>query len=525
MVAALVLGTTFVAAGTPAGAGGQKILRYGIEAEADGLNPTANRFAAAAFAMSNAVFDPLFRLGEDREFHPHLAESATPNEDFTAWDIKLRPGINFHDGTPLTSEALVVALEAQLADPLISLAIDDFFDPENPVEVVDELTARYHMSGPNAHIEQYFIAQIGYIPSPTWVRAADANPDLNQEPVGTGPFVFESRTQDSTTTFTRNDDYWGGDVKLDGIEFVIQPDAARRADQLLAGDIDMMHTSDPGTVQLLREEDVQTIEQDTAEDGFVLINTQVAPFDDVRAREALTMATPLENYHRIIGKGVSRPANSMFHPSLPFANPDVKQQGDKPAAAKKLAKEYCTELPDSCEGDKIKFTFKYTGPSAVLELTADVLIDGWSSAFVVERAQELQDDYILNVATGDYQVVVWRQFGAEDPDGDFTWIDCRNVGPPGSLSITFSRYCNDEVQQLGLEQRASDDPDVQIESWQEITRIFNEEYVYIFLSHTVWQISANRNVKNPVFAKQQDGEGKTVLGNGVHSLWQISLKG
>ena len=176
-------------------------------------------------------------------------------------------------------------------------------------------------------------------------------------------------------------------------------------------------------------------------------------------------------------------------------------------------------------GDKIKFTFKYTGPSEVLELTADVLIDGWDAAFAVDRAQELQDDYVLHVATGDYQVVAWRQFGADDPDGELTWIDCRNAGQPGSLSITWSRYCNEEIQALGEEQRASDDQDLQIENWQKISELLNENYVYIFLSHTIWQVSASNNVKNPVFTKLPDGGGRSVLGNGVHSVWQISLKG
>ncbi|MBM3672230.1 MAG: ABC transporter substrate-binding protein [Actinobacteria bacterium] len=526
MSLALVAASAVAIGAPPASGGGSgdNILRYGVEAEADGLNPTANRFAAAGYMMANAVYDPLFRLGKDREFHPWLAESATPNEDFTTWDIKLRSDVTFHDGTPLTSEALVVNLQEQLADPLISLAINDFFDPDNPIEVVDELTARYNMAGPNAHIEQYFVSQIGYIASPTYIEAAKANPDLNQEPVGTGPFVFESRTQDSSTTFVRNDDYWAGDVKLDGIEFVIQTDPARRADQLLADELDMMHTSDFGTIDLLRGEDVQTIEQGTAEEGFALINTQAPPFDDVRARKALALATPRKNYLQIIGKGVAEPADSMFHPSSPFSNPDVKQEADKPAAAKKLAAEYCADVPENCEGDKIKFTFKYTGPSEILELTADVLIDGWDAAFVVERAQELQDDYVLHVATGDYQVVAWRQFGADDPDGDFTWIDCRNAGEPGSLSITWSRFCNEEIQALGQEQRASAEQSVQVENWQTISEILNEEYVYIFLSHTIWQIAASNDVKNPVFTKLADG-GRSVLGNGVHSVWQISLKG
>lgn len=513
-------------ASSRAGSSGGGTLRYGIEAETDGLNPTANRWAVAAYLMGQAVFDPLFRVDKDNKFHPYLLESATPSADFTTWDLKLRSGISFHDGTPLNSEAIKANLEASLADPLISLAIGDFFDLANPVEIVDDLTARIHMSGPNAHLPQYLVAQVGYIASPTWLAAAKANPDLNQEPVGTGPFTFESRVQDSSTTFVRNDDYWGGKVKLDGIEFVIQTDPARRADQLLAGELDMLHTSDPATIELLRGEgDIKRYEQETGEEAFVMINSQGAPFDDIRARKALAAATPRKQYLQIIGRGIVTPAESIFHPSLPFHNPKVKQLVDKPKQAKKLAAEYCADVPANCEGDKIKMSFKYTGPSAALELTADVLIGGWEEAFVVEREQVLQDDYILGVALGDYQTVVWRQFGADDPDGDFTWMDCRNIGPPGSLSIAWTRYCNDEFQSLLLADRASNDPERQAEVWQEASVLINEAYVYIFLNHTPWLIATQPNVRNAVVAKQADGKGKTVLGNGSHSLWQISLAG
>lgn len=530
LLAAMAVAVTAVAGGSGAssraGGSGGGTLRYGLEAETDGLNPTANRWAVAAYLMGQAVFDPLFRVDKNGKFHPYLLESATPNADFTDWDFKLRSGISFHDGTPLTSEAIKVNLEASLADSLISLAIGDFFDLDNPVEIVDDLTARIHMSGPNPHVAQYLVAQIGYIASPTWLAAAEANPDLNQEPVGTGPFKFESRVQDSSTTFVRNDDYWGGTVKLEGIEFVIQTDPARRADQLLAGELDMMHTSDPAAIELLRgESDIKRYEQNTGEESFVMINSQGAPFDDVRARKALAAATPRKQFLEILGRGIVKPAESMFHPSLPFHNPKVKQLADKPKEAKKLAAEYCAEVPANCEGDKIKMSFKYTGPSAVLELTADVLVGGWEEAFVVEREQVLQDDYIASVALGTYQTVVWRQFGADDPDGDFTWMDCRNIGQPGSLSIAWPRYCNDELQSLLLRQRESSDANFQVETWQQASVLINEAYVYIFLNHTPWLIATQPNVKNAVVTKQADGKGKTALGNGSHSLWQISLAG
>jgi len=498
------------------------VLRYGVEAETSGLNPTTDRFAASAFLMGNAVFDRLAYLDAKGEYRPYLAKSITSNADKTVWTVTLRPGIKFHDGTPLNSDALKTTFELALNDPLVGLAVRPLFRPQNQVEIVDDLTARYYMAEPNAHFPLYSASQVGFIASPTWLRAAEANPDLNQRPVGTGPFKFKSRTQDSTTSFVRNDDWWRGKVYLDGIDFVVQTDAARRADQLLAGDLDVMHTSDPSAIALLRgEPDLTRVEDNKGEEGFVMINTQAAPFDDLRVRKALALATPKKDFLEVIGTGITTPADSMFHPDLKWNNPDVKQQADQPAAAVKLAKEYCAEKPQSCEGDKIKMKFKYTGPSVEQDLTADTLINGWKAAFVVDRDQVLQDDYIVQVATGDYQVVTWRQYGTSDPEGEFVWHDCRSISP--ALSLNWTRNCNPKTQALLEDQRGSSDEEKRIADWQQISKNINADYIYVFLEHTDWLIAAKSNVGGGLQSDFPDGGPKTDLGNGSHTVAQMWL--
>ena len=115
-------------------------------------------------------------------------------------------------------------------------------------------------------------------------------------------------------------------------------DSARRADQLLAGDLDEMHTTTANDIVRMREDDdVQMTEEDLGEESFVMINSSQPPFDDIRVREALTLATPRERYIDVIGEGILSGADQMFHPSDPFYNPDVTQAADDPAAAQPLA--------------------------------------------------------------------------------------------------------------------------------------------------------------------------------------------
>ncbi|MDQ1520411.1 MAG: peptide/nickel transport system substrate-binding protein [Actinomycetota bacterium] len=498
-------------------------LRYGIEAETDGLNPTKNRFAISAFAMGTAVFDRLAHLDTHGKVKPYLALSWTPSADYMSWTVKLRPGVKFHDGTPFNAEAAKVGLDRAAADPLIGLAVRAAFNNKTPAEVVDNLTVKFNMKEPNTHLPYYLTSQVAFAASPKWLAAADKNPDLNQQPVGTGPFKFASRVRDGSTKFVRNDSWWGGKVPLDGIEFVVQTDSARRADQLLAGDLDVMHTSDPQTIKLLRgEKNIQKFEENKGEESFVMMNTQSAPFDDIRVRKALTLSTPKRKYLDVIGEGILTPADSMFHPDLKWYNPAVKQQADDPTAAAALAKQYCAEKPQYCTGDKIKMSFKYTGPSVQQDLTADTLVGGWESAFVVKRDQVLQDDYITQVALGNYQVVTWRQYGAEDPDGDVLWHDCRVTGPPGGLSLNWTRNCNPKTQAAFLEQRHSPDDKVQIAAWKTIAQNIHDDYIYVFLNHTDWMIAARDNVGDVIGRKLPDGS-MSGFNNGFHLLSQIWL--
>ena len=171
-------------------------LRIGVEAETDGLNPTANNFAVSAYTMGYAIFDPLFYFDQDGNWFPWLAESATPSEDFMSWDIKVREGIMFHDGTELNAAALQANFETAINDPIISLAIVPSYPPENRTEIVDDYTLRYNLIRPSRHFPVNLTSQLGMMASPTWLEAAAADETLNQAPVGTGPYVLVSRDQD-----------------------------------------------------------------------------------------------------------------------------------------------------------------------------------------------------------------------------------------------------------------------------------------------------------------------------------------
>ena len=227
--------------GTPKRGG---TLRYGLEAEADGLNPTTNRFAVSSYMMGGAVFDTLAERDSTGKVRPYLAESITPNADYTSWTVKLRPNIKFHDGTPLTSEAIKAGTEATLADPLISIAAKPI-SPRPTRSTSSTPSPRASTSrGPTCRSPLYLTSQLGFVPSPAWLKAAKANPDLNQKPGSPGPSSSRAGTAGPEHQ-VRAQRRLLERTRLPRRHRVRRPTDSARADQLLAGELDVMHTSDP----------------------------------------------------------------------------------------------------------------------------------------------------------------------------------------------------------------------------------------------------------------------------------------
>ena len=504
-------------------------LRYGLEADVDGLNPTASALSAPGLMMSNAVFDTLSAITPDGLAVPYLAESFTPNEDFTAWTVKVREGVSFHDGTPLNADAILVNFEAQRAHPLVGLAVKPFFPETGATEKIDEYTVQFNLLDSNAYFPATVNAQLGMIASPAWLEAALADPTLNQEPVGTGPFVFDTRSADSVTRFVRNEDWWGGEVYLDAVEFYPVPDAATRVDLLFGGELDALQTTDAASVLDVQGDDsIQNVIDDTSEESFTMINSTVAPFDDLRARQALAYATPRQNYIDLVGLGVQRGADQRFTPESPYYNPDVKQLADDPESAIAMAAEYCAEKgsetntvlnTSTCTDGKINIELQWSGPSVLQTRIAEILDEGWSVAFNVTFNELLQAPHIQETAFGQYNTVQWRQFGADDPSADNLWLLCRTIG---GISLNWPRNCDEGRDAILLQAQATTDSAERVALYQQASQLINDSFTYIFLVHTLWANSFVETVHGMCDRMSPEGELLRCASNGrtwFSSVW------
>ena len=498
-------------------------LRVGVEAEADGLNPTANNFAVSAYVMTFPVVEPVAYWDVDGNWVPHLAESFTKIGDGSSWQLKLREGISFHDGTELDADDVVATFQAQLASLVVSLAVRPNYSvdgvlKDDAIEKIDDYTVQFNPVNSFAFFPQTLTSQLGQILPAEWLARRAEDPSLDQMPIGTGPYKIESRTQDQSTVLVKNPDYWAADMidaYLDRIEIYPITDSVVASERLIAGDLDIVITSSSEAILTLRDGDgVRTIENLRSSEDFAMLNIQVPPFNDIRARQAITFATDRDAYVSLIRQGTAPAADTMFHPDLIWHNPDVVQETNQPERAAPLVAEYCGDFPENCTGGKINVELQYSGPSVIQTRIADLLSDSWEDYFNVTQQELLQDQHIIEVATGQYNAVTWRQFGEPDPDNDVVWLQCATVGP---ISINWPRDCDQERDALMFEQRSSDDLDRRVEIWRQVQQNMRDSYTYIFFNHANWTVGARDNVRG--ICGQMGPDGDELFCNNQGRIW------
>lgn len=275
-----------------------------------------------AIALAKAgCLEPLTRIDFDGKLQPSLAESWTQTAPDT-WDFKLRKGVTFQDGKPLTAAAAAASLNAVLKVPTPARA----FSPRvvKSIEAVGEDTIRVTTPSPSVLTPLRLASPNAGILSPA------AYKDGKIDPVGTctGPFTITRVNGQQSLSLKRNENYWGGKVTLAEAEIKFIPDANVRATQLRSGEADVAGAVPASTLARLKQTTgLKVVTLATPRTTTLLINTKKAPFDNPKVRQALQAALDLEGIAASVYEGSVQPAIGPFAPHEPWV-----QKGAKPAA-------------------------------------------------------------------------------------------------------------------------------------------------------------------------------------------------
>ena len=464
-------------------------LTFGIDTEESGFDPSTARWDEGGFLYGRTVMDPIAIVNASGGVEPYLAQSITSNEDFTVFTITLRPGIVFHDGTPLDGNVLHLNIEKQATSVLTGPA---FADQIASASVTGPLAVTINMKTSWAPFPYYLAqAQTGYVAAPAMLNSSTGT----SHPIGTGPFVFSDWVPNSHMTATRNPHYWRkGLPYLNSITFkpIIDPNA--RADALETGEVDIMHTNSPSSLLQFRDDKKwayydnsgQVVGQPTVQ--CIMLNTSAAPFNNKTLRMAMAKCINRAQFAKVIDKGIDTPMGGLFIPGSEYYTKTAYPAYD-PSGAAKLVKQVEKET-----GQPVSFKLNSTGNSDVLR-AAQFLQQAWQQAGMTVTINTLAQSTLINDAlAGTYQATTWRQFGAVDPDLNYVWWSTSTTSPP--LALNMARNSDPRIQAALVAGRTTNEKPDRIKAYQQVNQFLGQDIPYLWLARDTWAVVANPKVQN-----------------------------
>jgi peptide/nickel transport system substrate-binding protein len=501
-------------------------LVYGLEAENDeGWCLPEAQLAISGIQVARAIYDTLTAPNEDGEYVPFLAESVEPNDDFTEWEIKVREGVVFHDGSPLTAEVVKNNLDAfrgqyPTRSPLLFVFV---FQNIADVQVVDDLTVKVTTNEPWPAFPATLFGS-GRIGISAQAQL-DNESTCDRELIGTGPFKFVEWRQNERLLTERNENYWQTDENgnqlpyLDELEFQPKIDAAARLNSLLSGEIQAMHTSNAESIDEIRaltdSGELNSYESTKfAEVSFGQLNSSVEPFNNKNARLAAITALDMETFNQVRNLGILTNANG------PFAEGNMGYLEDTgyPTYDLEAAKGYVEAYKEET-GKDLEFTLLSTNDESTRASAQLIQEMAEKAGMRVSLRDMSQSELIDNAIAGTFQAMAFRNYPGGDPDIQYNWWTADSP-------VNFGRFTEVDggvIDGLMKRGRTTADEDERREIYEEVNRRFASEGYSIWLQWTLWDIGMANNVYGVLGPDLPDGGGKPfpglATGHPVSGMW------
>jgi peptide/nickel transport system substrate-binding protein len=329
---------------------GEKVIRVALTGPITTLDPANHRSRLSENVIRN-MFDGLYTVATTGELLPEIAEGVTQVAD-TVWEFKIRQGITFHNGDPLTAEDVAFSYNRVVVEG----AMEGQTSPRKglmgsleSVEIVDDYTVRFHLGAPESQTRVLTSSVFMQVIPKTYFESVGVDAFI-ANPVGSGPFTFVEANYAERIVLERFDDYFGGAPGLlgepgpapaDRIIFEVIPDPTSRLAALRAGDVDI--------IQGVLADQVSVIERDPnvvlktapgTNPVFLAFTTTRAPFDDARVRRALAYAIDYDLLVSHVFGGLADPLyglTTIWNSEVP--HPDQVPYTYDPERAKELLAE------------------------------------------------------------------------------------------------------------------------------------------------------------------------------------------
>jgi len=464
------------------------------------LDPADYRDRQTETVIRN-MFDGLVTRTKDNQVVLEMAKSATLIDPKT-WEFKLKEGMTFHNGDPVTAEDVKFTFDRIITEKAIeypephTAARKGLIAPLESVEVVDPLTVRFHLKAPWPVFMQMLCHQ-QIIPK-KYFESVGGTKGFIEKPVGAGPFKFVEGKLDDQIVLERYENYYGGADDLppvgpafaDRVIFKIIPERSSRVAALQAGEVNIIQGVPSYVVpQLLSDPRLQVKTCAGTRPHFMEVNVKQKPFDDVRVRQALNYGINVDLILAKILSGYGVRLPGILSPFNNFADPNLK--------------------PYPFDVEKAKALLKEAGYEKGFSFVIDVSADAKELAEAI--AGELRTNLGLDVSVRvwDWAVLRPKLLAGERQATVSSWGDSA-FDPVGYLEAkvhtyvegstygrgNYSQYSNPRVDELIKAGEIETDVAKRHEIYNEIQRIVWEEAPMVFLFVPQEIEAAAANVQN-----------------------------
>ena len=476
-------------------------LIYCSEASPEGFDNAQYTGGNSFDASGHAIFNRLigFKKGST-DIEPSLAESWTTSADGLTYTFKLRKGVKFH-----TTDNFKPTRDFNADDVIFTMSrmVDKNhpFNKAYPAEFpyasdigldsnvasmskTDPLTFVMVLKKPDPDllikIAMPFASVLSQEHADKLMAAGQASM-INQQPVGTGPFVLKRYQKDAQIRYAKNKDYWNAkDVKVDNLIFAITTDASVRYQKMKAGECHIMAFPKPQDIAAMKAD--PALKVDTAPGfniGYLGYNMEKTLTAKLEVRQALDMAINRKAIIDAVYQGQGQEATNPFPASLWSYNPTLKNAAYNPEKAKELLKK-----AGVAEGTELTLwampVQRPYNPNA--KLMAEMIQADWAKVGIKAKITQYEwGEYLKRLKNGEHDtgLIGWTGDYASPDNFLGVLLTCEAIG--GS---NYARYCSKEFDALVLKARNSLDNKERTQLYMKAQEVFKKDLPWTTIAHS-----------------------------------------
>lgn len=478
----------------------EKILVIGGASSSIGLDPAVVTDHESLKVTVN-IYDNLVKYHKDGAgIEPALAESWNVSENGLIWQFKIRKGVFFHDGTPLNAQAIAFNFNRWMDENSLyhagyfsywNMSFGGFPGIVQQVTALSDEDLEIRLKRPYSPFLSILTMPAFGIASPDAIMTYNEN--LKQHPIGTGPFIFESWSDDNAITLKRNDNYWGDKAKVGKVIFKTIPDEKERLDAFKSGEvhiIDLLTRDEVESVGM--DKDLSVISRPYFNIGFLSMNMNNEYFKLKEVRQAIGHLLDRDKMMTVAFDELSKSANSFLPPVIWGHNETIKALDYDVNKAKRMLRS--VGLSDGFELEllvmdsprkyfpKPIYLGSYIRESLLkANINVNVTIEPWEE--VIKKRNRGSYDMVLAGWNGDIV----------DPD-NFLYTIFASENLKQGLSNNYSYYRNPQVDLLLNQARQATNIAFRTSLYREVQELIHKDTPAIPLAHTMTFIGTRRNV-------------------------------